>query len=60
MDRCPREMPSRELTNVEVKCPSCGREIELFSDEVETRCPCGAVVRREGTEPEQTPPPDAP
>lgn len=53
-------MPSRELTNVEVKCPSCGRELELFSDEVETRCPCGAVVRREGTEPEQTPPPDAP
>lgn len=31
-------------------CPSCGEEVEFFSDETETRCPgCGRTLHREAT-----------
>jgi predicted RNA-binding Zn-ribbon protein involved in translation (DUF1610 family) len=31
-------------------CPSCGEEIEFFSDETESKCPeCGHKVHREAT-----------
>lgn len=37
----------RDLSNQEVKCPACGRDLEIFSDEQQIRCPCGATVRRQ-------------
>lgn len=31
-------------------CPSCGKEVEFFSDEVETKCDnCGRTLHREVT-----------
>ena len=51
MHRCPREGPSRGLTNENIICPSCGREVEIFSDETEARCSCGVVVSRKGPPP---------
>jgi len=31
-------------------CPSCGGEVEFFSDETEARCPgCGRILHREAT-----------
>jgi Zn finger protein HypA/HybF involved in hydrogenase expression len=38
----------RNVTPVECRCPECGREVELFSDELETTCPqCGKDVTME-------------
>ncbi len=47
--KCPGQ-DSRNL-KVEVhKCPSCGAEVELFSDELRIRCPkCKKYVYREKT-----------
>lgn len=38
----------RNVTPVECRCPACGHELELFSDELETNCPqCGKAVTME-------------
>jgi ribosomal protein S27E len=44
---CPGFESNKSLKPVKVKCPDCGKEWEVFSDEVEkhAKCPaCGAVV----------------
>jgi predicted RNA-binding Zn-ribbon protein involved in translation (DUF1610 family) len=42
--------PGQESRNLQVslhKCPSCGAEVELFSDETKIRCKkCGEIVYR--------------
>ena len=48
-NRCPGQ-DSRNLRVSLVKCPSCGAEVEVFSDELKTKCPgCGELVYREKT-----------
>ena len=38
----------RNVTPVECRCPECGHEVELFSDELDTTCPqCGKDVTME-------------
>ena len=45
--RCPGN-DGRSLTAGIYKCPRCGGEVELFSDEGRRRCPsCGATVVKE-------------
>jgi Fe-S-cluster-containing dehydrogenase component len=45
--KCPGQDNSRDpLGSVSVTCPSCGRAVELFSDEGHRRCVCGAEVRQ--------------
>jgi ribosomal protein S27E len=42
---CPGFESSKSLSEVKVKCPECGVEMEIFSDELEktTKCTaCGA------------------
>lgn len=47
MNRCPGS-DARNVTAVEVVCPSCGASVELFSDEQRRRCPsCGTKVTRD-------------
>jgi DNA-directed RNA polymerase subunit RPC12/RpoP len=45
--------PGQDMRNLRValyKCPSCGAEVEMFSDEMKVKCPkCGAKVYREKT-----------
>ncbi len=47
-DRCPREDPLGRMNPgnvVEVKCPSCGEEVEFIADEKQLRCrECGEMV----------------
>ena len=40
-------MTPRRLDSVIVPCPSCGRLLELFTDEPKHRCRCGQLVLRE-------------
>ncbi len=47
MNKCPGQMTNRELDSVVVPCPSCGRLVEMFSDEPKRRCRCGETIRRE-------------
>jgi len=42
MDRCPGKT-SRSLDSTIIKC-SCGKEVELFSDEQKRKCRCGNIV----------------
>ncbi len=46
LKKCPGiENPREPVTTVKLKCPGCGEEIELFSDEVSAECPkCGFTV----------------
>jgi Zn finger protein HypA/HybF involved in hydrogenase expression len=38
----------RNVTPVECRCPECGHELEMFSDELDTTCPqCGKAVTME-------------
>ena len=43
--------PGQESRNLRVelhKCPNCGAEVEIFSDEIKVKCPkCGKNVFRE-------------
>jgi len=43
--------PGQEFRNLRVelhKCPNCGAEVEIFSDEIKVKCPkCGKNVFRE-------------
>jgi ribosomal protein S27E len=44
---CPGFESNKTLNEVKVKCPECGKEWDIFSDEVDkkTKCAaCGAVV----------------
>ena len=45
--------PGQDMRNLKValyKCPGCGAEVEMFSDEMKVKCPkCGAKVYREKT-----------
>jgi len=45
---CPGARDIREVKPEDVECPECGREVEIWSDELSARCPgCGAQVTRE-------------
>jgi len=47
--RCPGQ-DSRNLRVELHKCPNCGAEVEIFSDELKVRChKCGSNVYREKT-----------
>lgn len=47
-DRSLKGCAVRNVTPVECRCPACGHELELFSDELETTCPqCGKAVTME-------------
>jgi ribosomal protein S27E len=37
---CPGFENNKSLSAVNVKCPECGKEIELFSDELEKTVKC--------------------
>jgi NADH pyrophosphatase NudC (nudix superfamily) len=43
--------PGQDMRNLRVslhKCPNCGAEVEMFSDEIKVKChKCGAKVYRE-------------
>jgi len=43
--------PGQDMRNLRVslhKCPDCGAEVEIFSDEMRVRCPkCGTRVYRD-------------
>jgi DNA-directed RNA polymerase subunit RPC12/RpoP len=43
-EHCPGFEANKTLNEVKLKCPDCGAEVEIFSDEVEKliKCPqCG-------------------
>lgn len=45
--KCPGQ-DSRNLTVSIHKCPQCGKEVEMFSDEMKLRCPqCKTAVEKE-------------
>ena len=47
VNRCPGQDP-RNLRVSLHKCPGCGAEVEIFSDEIKVKCPqCGMAVYRE-------------
>ncbi|HLB28076.1 MAG TPA: hypothetical protein VJK47_02575 [Dehalococcoidales bacterium] len=47
--KCPGQ-DSRKLTVSLHKCPNCGNEVEIFSDELRVKCrKCGEMVYREQT-----------
>lgn len=46
MPKCPGAF-SRKLDSTIVPCPSCGRKVEIFSDEARYRCRCGRLVFHE-------------
>jgi len=44
--RCPG-LSGQRLTSVLVRCPTCGNEVEMFSDESVVRCSrCRTAVRK--------------
>ncbi len=47
MFACPGAKAVREPMPEEVLCPSCGHEVEIWSDEQRARCRCGAWVYRQ-------------
>ena len=45
--KCPgQESRNRPIEAVNVTCPSCGKPVEMFSDEARRRCSCGQEVTR--------------
>jgi len=45
--KCPGQ-DDRKIEVALIKCPSCGYKVEIFSDEIKTRCPsCKTIVYRE-------------
>jgi len=47
VSRCPGQ-DGRNLTVALYKCPDCGNEVEIFSDETRIRCrKCGSYVYRD-------------
>ena len=48
LDRCPGSANLRTPTLKITKCPECGHEIEIFSNEVKVTCSnCGFVVYKD-------------
>ena len=52
MESTPRHCPGFEafkgLSAFECKCPNCGHEVEIFSDEMRAKCQkCGTMVFKE-------------
>ena len=48
LDRCPGSGNIRTPIPTLKKCPNCGEEVEIWSDELKTRCTqCGTTVFRE-------------
>lgn len=47
---CPGAINIREVVPEDIDCPQCGRQVEIWSDELTARCPrCGArVTRKQG------------
>ena len=44
-DKCPGAAHIRTPTIITKKCPQCGREVEIFSNEMQTRCgKCGFTI----------------
>jgi protein-tyrosine-phosphatase len=44
-DKCPGAVGVRTPTIITKKCPECGREVEIFSNEMQTRCTkCGFTI----------------
>lgn len=39
---CPGFEANKSLSEVKVKCPACGKEFEIFSDELEKKIKCAA------------------
>jgi Zn finger protein HypA/HybF involved in hydrogenase expression len=45
---CPGARMIREVRPEDVRCPGCGAEVEVWSDELMARClQCGRMVARE-------------
>ena len=45
--KCPGQESGRTpIEALNLTCPSCGEQVELFSDESRRRCQCGQVVTR--------------
>ena len=44
LDHCPGAANIRTPTLAIKKCPQCGEEVELFSNELSVKCRCGFVV----------------
>jgi hypothetical protein len=49
--RCPSEDPNARAVPGDYLCPACGTAVEIWSDEAQTTCACGAVVVRAAAEP---------
>ncbi|MCL5674582.1 MAG: HD domain-containing protein [Candidatus Omnitrophica bacterium] len=46
--KCPGSTGLRQPKPEEIKCPSCGAEVEMWTDEVKLICPgCKNIIRRE-------------
>jgi len=43
-DHCPGAANLRTPTLAIKKCPQCGEEVELFSNDISVKCSCGFVV----------------
>jgi len=43
-DHCPGAAILRTPTLAFKKCPQCGEEVELFSNDISVKCICGFVV----------------
>lgn len=47
IDFCPGSKKFRQPEPENLKCPSCGREVEMWTDEIQRSCPyCKAVILR--------------
>jgi len=44
LDHCPGAANLRTPTLAIKKCPRCGEEVELFSNDISVKCSCGFVV----------------
>ena len=44
LDHCPGAANIRTPTLAIKKCPQCGEEVELFSNDISVKCKCGFVV----------------
>lgn len=44
LDHCPGTANLRTPTLAIKKCPQCGEEVELFSNDISVKCNCGFVV----------------
>jgi len=45
--KCPGQSSNRTaIEAVNIACPKCGRQVEMFSDESKRRCSCGNMVTR--------------